>query len=87
MIYIPDKNLLFVFHVASFNESPLDSWTAIGKLLAAIVLDAFAPNTASSLFVEPSNAGLAIIWQVDADSSVFVQQIHGKSCGAGSNCC
>ena len=73
------KNSLVFFHVASFHESPLDSWTAIGKFLAAVILDALAPNAARPLFVEPRNAGLASFGQINTDAAILVQQVHGKA--------
>lgn len=66
--------------VGSFHKSPLNAGSRIRQLLSTVVLDAFAPNSLGSFRMKASDTGLASVWQIDADTTTLVEEIHRKRC-------
>ena len=62
--------------VGPFDETALDPWTAVCKLLPAIILDALSPDPVLSFGMELGNTSLSGLRKVNTDPSSFVQKLH-----------
>ena len=69
-----------LIRIRTLHKSTFDTRTAVSKFLAAVILNALAPDTHLAFSMEASNALSASFWQVNPNSSVLVEQLHLQCC-------